>query len=267
MDDQLKANRSLWDEWTEINARSEMYDLPGFLAGRSSLHPLELAEVGAVEGKSLLHLQCHFGMDTLSWARLGAQVTGVDFSPGAISLARKLAAECKLKARFIECSLFDLPQHLDETFDIVFTSYGVLAWMPDLRRWAETAARHVKPGGFFYIVELHPFASMFDENDPALKIVFPYFAEGGVECELGGSYSDRSSTVRQKNHYEWCYPLGEVVTRLIEAGLRIEYLHEFPWTVYDQYTFLEKGSDGLYRLPGGAQTIPLLFSLKAAKPG
>lgn len=267
MDDPLCANRSLWDEWTEINARSQMYDLPGFLAGRSSLHDLELSEVGDVAGKSLLHLQCHFGMDTLSWARLGAQVTGVDFSPKAVALARKLAAECGQKARFIECSLFDLPDHLDEQFDIVFTSYGVLAWMPDLRRWAEVAARYVKPGGFFYIVELHPIASMFDENDPSLRFVFPYFADGSIECASDGSYSDRSSTTTQKVHYEWCYPLGSVITSLIEASLQIEYLHEFPYTVYEQYTFLETGSDGLYRLPGGAQTLPMLFSLKAVKPG
>lgn len=265
MDEYLNANRRLWDEWTEINARSEMYNLPGFLAGRNTLHPLIMDEVGDVRGKSLLHLQCHFGMDTLSWARLGAQVTGVDFSPKAISLARRLAGECNLEATFIECNLFDLPQHLDGQFDIVFTSIGVLAWISDLRQWAEVAARYVKPGGFFYILEIHPLAAMFDERDPALKVVCPYFCDAALEFETDGSYADRNAEIQQTKHYEWCYPLGEVVTRLIEAGLRIEFLREVPFTVYEQYLFLEKQADDCYHLPAGTPAIPLLFSLKASR--
>jgi 2-polyprenyl-3-methyl-5-hydroxy-6-metoxy-1,4-benzoquinol methylase len=134
MDEYRRANQSLWNEYTRINAASRMYDLEGFKAGRNSLKALELGEVGPVAGKRLLHLQCHFGMDTLSWARQGAQVTGIDFSPEAIQLARSLAGELGLPATFINCDLYDLPNHLHETYDVVFTSYGVLTWLSNLPR-------------------------------------------------------------------------------------------------------------------------------------
>ena len=117
-----------------------------------------------LDGVRVLHLQCHFGMDTLSWARLGASVTGVDYSEQAIRAAGELAAECGLEGRFICCNLYDLPAHLDGQFDIVYTSYGVLCWLPDLREWARIAASYVKPGGFFYIAEFHPFAYVFDDE-------------------------------------------------------------------------------------------------------
>ncbi len=166
MDEYRRANQDLWDEYTRINAASSMYDLAGFKAGRNALHPLEIQELGDVRGKSLLHLQCHFGMDTLTWARLGAQVTGVDFAPDAVRLARSLAGELGLAARFIQSDLYDLPNHLDETFDIVFTSYGALTWLSDIPGWAQVAARYVRPGGTFYIAEFHPAACMFsDESD------------------------------------------------------------------------------------------------------
>ena len=163
MDDHRRANRAVWDEWTGINASSDMYNLETFKAGRCSLKALELEELGEVQGKRLLHLQCHFGMDTLSWARRGARVTGVDFSPRAVDLAQALSRELDLPARFVCCDLYELPQQLDpaEKFDIVFTSYGALTWLSDRQRWAQIAASYVRTGGVFYIAEFHPFAMVF----------------------------------------------------------------------------------------------------------
>jgi SAM-dependent methyltransferase len=263
MDEYRKANRDLWDEWVKINARSEMYALESFKAGRSSLHALERAELGEVAGKSLLHLQCHFGMDTLSWVRLGARVTGADFSPEGVALARALSQELNLPARFVCSDLYDLPQQLEGQFDIVYTSYGVLTWLPDLRRWAQVAAHFLKPGGVFYMAELHPFALIFADNAPELRIETAYFSDEAIAWAVEGSYADRTAETRQKVSYEWAYPLGEVVTSLIEAGLQIEFLHEFPYCVYNMLSFLEKGEDGNWYLPGRAQTIPLMFSIRA----
>ncbi len=263
MDNFLKSNQSLWDEWTRINAGSRMYDVAGFKAGRSTLKKLELEEVGPVAGKRLLHLQCHFGMDTLSWARLGAEVTGVDFSPEAVGLATALSQELGIPARFLCCNLYDLPGLLDEQFDVVFTSYGVLSWLPDRRRWAEIAARYLRPGGIFYIAEFHPFALTLSEEEPVLHD--PYFNEGVVEWPVQGSYADPSAETRSRVSYEWNYPLGEVVSCLVDAGLRIQFLHEWPYVCYQMFPYLVKGEDGFYHLPPGVPILPLQFSIRASK--
>ena len=265
MDEYRRANQDLWNEYTRINAASSMYDLAGFKAGRNRLHPLEIQELGDVQGKRLLHLQCHFGLDTLTWARLGAQVTGVDFSPDAVRLASSLADELKIPARFIQSDLYDLPNHLDETFDIVFTSYGVLTWLSDIPGWAQVAARYVRPGGTFYIAEFHPAACMFSDESERLEVNEDYFNNGVLTFPVEGSYADRMAPTQSKTSYEWNYPLGTVVSSLISAGLRLEFLHEFDYTVYQGYKFLEQGEDGLWRVPAGMPRIPLLFSIRARK--
>lgn len=261
----MRANRRLWDEWAHVNANSEMYAHEAFKAGRNSLNALEMGEVGDVAGKRLLHLQCHFGQDTLSWARLGAAVTGMDFSPEAIQIARQTSAEMQLPARFICCNLYDLPQHLDETFDIVFTSYGALTWLPDLPGWARVAAHFVKPGGLFYIAEFHSFAMVFDDEAEQVEQHYPYFNEGPIVLPVQGSYADRGAAVKQGLSYEWPYPLGEVITALIDAGLRIEFVHEFPYTLYQAYPWVEKHTDGNYYPKTGIPSLPLLFSIRAVK--
>jgi SAM-dependent methyltransferase len=264
-DEYTQANRALWDEWTHIHAGSEMYRLEQFKGGENTLNPLEREEVGSVEGKKLLHLQCHFGMDTFSWARLGAQVTGVDFSPEAIKLATSLSLELGIQARFICCDLYDLPEHLNDTFDIVYTSGGVLTWLRNLDRWAKVAAGYLKPGGMFYIREIHPTSGIFDESASELRIKYPYFDTEPYVDEEPRDYADHTAEIKQKVSYEWTHPLGEILTALIQAGLRLEFLHEFPFTGYQAFPFLEKGEDGYWRLPGNAQTIPLTFSVRARK--
>lgn len=265
MDEYLWTNRENWNERTPIHARSEFYDLAGFKAGKTSLSSLETSEVGEVAGKSLLHLQCHFGMDTLSWARLGARVTGVDFSEEAIELAGAVSRELGLEARWVCSDVYDLPNTLGGEFDIVYTSGGVLTWLSDVSGWAQIIARYLKPGGTFYIIETHPFLYVFDNerdvND--LKVGYSYFHDSEpLRWAPEGTYADRSAPITTPT-YEWMHSLGEIVTSLSAAGLRIEFLHEFPFCGWQYFSFMEQGEDGWWRLRDNDAMLPLTFSLRA----
>ena len=266
MDNYQKANLALWNEWADIHAASSYYDLPAFIAGKCSLKPIGLEEVGDVSGKTLLHLQCHFGKDTLSWARRGAIVTGADFSERAIALAQDLARQTGLDARFICSDLYALPDVLTGQFDVVFTSYGVLCWLRDLTRWAQIAAHFLKPGGTFFIAEFHPFLQIFDERDLSeLRVQNGYFYQAEPhEWAVQGSYADREAAVRQPVEYEWTHSLGEIVTALTAAGLRIEFLHEFNWSVDRSLDCMERVADGKWRIKGQPD-LPLMFSIRATK--
>ena len=266
---QMRVNRRRWDEVVEIHAKAPFYDIEGFKRGGLSLHGIELDELGPVEGKKLLHLQCHFGLDTLSWARLGAQVTGVDYSAPGIAMARGLAKELDIPARFVRSDLYALPKVLEGRFDIVFTSYGVLSWLPDLDRWAKTVARYLKPGGTFYMVEGHPAADQYDSEPRVrgLRIVRPYFpGTKPIRFVTPGDYTDFDAKVRNRVSYEWGHPLGEILTALAHAGLRIEFVHEFPYCAWRMFPFMKRGKDGWWRLPAGMPSMPLMFSVRAAAP-
>ncbi len=265
MDKRLETNRRNWNERTPVHAASGFYDVAGFEAGRNTLKSIERAEVGDVAGKTLLHLQCHFGLDTMSWARLGARATGVDFSDDAIALARALNEEVGADTRFIRADVYDLPDVLDEEFDIVFTSYGVLVWLPDLDRWAEVVCRHLKPGGTFYIVEFHPVLTTLKPaaNGDALP-TYSYFRE-----ELyfaGGEPSYAGAEHIASPNFEWQHSLGEIVTALVSAGLRIEFLHEFPFCNYQALPTMAQGEDGWWRFSEKNDSIPQMFSIRAFKP-
>jgi 2-polyprenyl-3-methyl-5-hydroxy-6-metoxy-1,4-benzoquinol methylase len=264
MDERLRANLDAWNLMAGIHAASRGYRLAEFKAGENVLKPIELREVGDVRGKSLLHMQCHFGLDTMSWARLGANVTGVDFSDKAISLARSISTELKIPARFLQSNIYDAPDVLHEQFDIVFTSYGALCWLPDIKRWAEIAAHFVKPGGFFYIAEFHPLTQMSANRagTTALEFEISYFHTAMCEEPPGPDYSDRSKTVPET--HEWIYRLGDVVSALAATGLRIEYLHEFAGCINQHLPFMKQEVDGMWHIEG--DPIPTLFSIKASKP-
>ncbi len=259
----IESNRTLWDAWTRLHEKSAFYDVEGFKAGKLTLKPVERKELGDVAGKSLLHLQCHFGLDTLSWARLGARVTGVDFSEEAITLARKLSDELDLPARFICSDVLALPQVLDEKFDIVFTSYGVLPWLPDVRRWAEVVAHCLAPGGTFYLLEFHPIGEMLDEAGE--QFAYPYFEQAEpLAFEAEGSYAAPATDVTL-DEFNWPHSVGEVVTALLEAGLRLEFLHEFPYSTYPFPSFVKEVAPDLFERIGIA--VPLMYSIRAVKPG
>ena len=218
----------------------------------------------------LLHLQCHFGLDTLSWARLGAIVTGVDFSGRAIELARSLAAELALPAIFVQSPIDELEARLSGAFDIVFTSYGAIEWLGDLDVWACTIAHFLAPGGTFYMVELHPLARTLDDLDehPELRVVAPYFpASKPRRLRIHGSYADPDAPLEHDVAYGWSHSFAEILNALIGAGLRLEYLHEFPYSVVPFSRSMKRAADGWYYLPGGRRDVPFLFSLRASKAG
>lgn len=263
-DPYFAANREAWNLRTDIHKTSEFYGVESWKQGGISLTPIELGEVGDVTGKSLLHLQCHFGQDTLSWARLGARVTGCDLSENAIDYARQLSAELNLPAEFVCCNVYDLPQHLDGQFDLVFTSYGTIGWLPDLGPWAAVVDRFLKPGGFFYIADFHPVVWMFDEQMEQLK--YPYHNAGVIETEQTGTYADRYAGITYQE-FGWNHSLSEIVNSLTGQGLRIEFLNEYPYSPYDCFSKTVKGPDGNYRIRGLEGVLPMVYSIKARKEG
>lgn len=267
------ANKALWEAWTAIHAEGSFYDLAGFRKGGIRLTDEEVEAVGDVRGKTLLHLQCHFGIDTLSWARLGATVTGADFSPAAIRLARELAADLGVAdARFVESNLYDLPATLAGEFDVVYTSRGVLGWLPDIRGWARVVAHFVKPGGIFYISEIHPIAQAFENEGVApgeLRLAYPYWSHvEPLVFDVQGSYADPTADVGEQREHGWDHGLGEIVTALIDAGLTLEWLRESPELDWGADFLVETAPrSGRYRLPPEVKgELPLMFSLRARKP-
>jgi SAM-dependent methyltransferase len=259
----LLENRRAWDLRTKVHLDSAFYDVESFKRGRSSLRPLEREELGDVMGRSLLHLQCHFGMDTLSWARLGARVTGVDFSEEAIAHARALAAELGIEANFVCANLYDLADVLEGEFDIVVSTYGVLGWLPDLDGWARVIAHFLRPGGTFCLVEIHPIISLYDEIDGELKLTGSLFDSGPLETESVVTYADGLALPAHPEH-NWLWPVSKTVTALSAAGLRIERLRELPVDVRQRLPSMVRADDGYWRLPG--DPLPLLFTCLATRP-
>jgi len=276
MKPELELNRIHWDEATRLHLRGDRYGVEAFKAGGCSLHRVEVEEVGDVKGKRLLHLQCHFGLDTLSWARRGAVATGVDFSTESIAGARRLAADTGIEAEFVCSDLYALPEALPSfhSFDVVYTSYGVLCWLPDLAPWAALIARYLKPGGFFYIVEAHPTARMFplDEDLPRTGGFRPWLSyfhdDAGLRWPAGSDYVDPEAVNSSATH-EWQHSMGDIVNALIGAGLAIEWLREFPfcaWKVVAGCEIVEQSDAGqrvYYGRPPSETQLPLMFSIRA----
>jgi SAM-dependent methyltransferase len=268
MKEYLEANLAAWEARTPYHVRSAFYDVAGFKAGRDTLSPIELAALGDVRGKSLLHLQCHFGLDTLSWARRGAVATGIDFSPTALAEARKLAAELALPATFVESELTALPRHLEGEFDFVFTSHGAIIWLPDLVAWARVIARFLKPGGRFHIFEGHPFAYLFDEEraDGELKVRYRYFDSRTANgSEATGTYADLDAPIVTKD-YIWLHSLSEIVSALPGAGLVLESLAEHPFVAWPMFPGMVEAGNGFWKFPEGGPDIPLSFALTCTRP-
>ncbi len=260
MDDYKSYNRRLWDARTECHFKSDFYNVAGFLKGASSLNPIETELFGDITHKSLLHLQCHFGLDTLSLARLGARVCGVDLSGVAIDQARILTDSVGLDARFIQSDVYELPGLLDEKFDIVFTSYGVLGWLPDMQRWAETVKHFLKPGGMLILVEFHPMAWVFG---PGFKTIdYSYFNREAIIEHESGSYADS----RQKTGGTsvcWNHSLSDVLGGLLGQQLRIAHFSEYDYSPYNCFDDMIATEDAHFQIRSLAGKLPLLYALKA----
>jgi 2-polyprenyl-3-methyl-5-hydroxy-6-metoxy-1,4-benzoquinol methylase len=262
-------NRRLWNDKVNYHVASAMYNVPGFIAGNDSLNKIEIDLLGDLQGKRILHLQCHFGLDSLSLARRGAQhVTGVDMSDKGIDKARELAETINLTAstRFICCNIYDLQEHLscdpNELFDIVFTSYGVTTWLPDMDKWASLISQYLKPNGTFIIAEFHPVICMF--NEPFSSIEESYFKQNAIISQCQGTYADRDAPISNPS-IEWNHSLSEVLQSLINHNLRIDVVQEFDYSPYDCFLNSVKTEDGFYQIKGLEKKIPIIYAIKATK--
>lgn len=261
-DQYLQINRQSWNNKVESHYQSEFYDVKSFLQGQSSLNSIELDLLGDIKGKSILHLQCHFGQDTISLGRMGARTTGVDFSDLAIDKAKSLANECQVEVSFICCDIYDLPNHLDSQFDIVFTSYGTIGWLPDLNRWAAIIARYLKPGGKFIMAEFHPVVWMFD--DDFQNIAYNYFNTKAIIESESGTYADREAEISQK-FVVWNHSLSAVFTGLLQQNLTINQFLEFDYSPYACFQPVEAVGERKYRIKHLENKIPMVFAIEAAK--
>jgi len=259
------ANQTFWDEIAPVHYKS--YDIEKLKQGKSLIDEIQKKEMGDVKDKSLLHLQCHIGTDSLSWVLEGAQVIGVDFSGESIKIANELKRRLGLKARFIESNIYVLPDTLEEKFDTVYTSQGVLSWLKDIKEWGKIISHYLKPGGIFYIMEIHPLLYIFDNDKQGkLKIKESYFP--GKKPTLWDDdtpdYSD-GEYIPKNPTYEWIWPLGEILASLIEAGLKIEFLHEYDKLFYKGFPDMIQDEKGWWYLPKYKGMLPLTFTLRAKK--
>lgn len=263
MQDYRSVNQQLWNKRTATHLASDFYDVAGWLAGKSLMSSIELSEMGDISGKTVLHLQCHFGQDTLTMHRMGATVTGVDLSTVAIEAARNLASRSSLAGRFICSDIYDLPDHLDETFDIVFASYGTIGWLPDIDRWAGIVSRYLKPGGKLHFAEFHPVIWMYD--DYFREIIYPYFNTGAIHEVEDTTYADQSAQINE-NSITWNHTISDVVTALLARGLDLIKLKEYdksPFGIFKEGVEI----DGWHYIKGLEHKLPLVYYLEARKPG
>ncbi|MFP6678585.1 MAG: methyltransferase domain-containing protein [Dehalococcoidia bacterium] len=266
-------NKAFWDEVTPVHAASAYYRVDNFKSGENVLHEFILEDVGDVSGLSMLHMQCHFGLDTLNWARLGAKVTGVDISSTSIDLARKLSAELNIPARFVQSNILEVGDQFNGQFDRVFTSIGALCWIGDLGKWGRVIAHALKPGGVFYIAEFHPAMDTLQQSYPITQSTaaypqFPYFGDRKpLRFDPEGDDSDYAveSFSSEKTTFEWFHPMSEVIQSLIDAGLAIKEFQELPFVTYKARQGMVQDSDGLWRLPTDVIPLPLMFTIRAVK--
>ena len=260
--DYLSINRKLWNDKTPIHYGSDFYDVESFLKGEDSLNSIESKLLGDIKNKEILHLQCHFGMDSISMARRGAKVTGIDLSDESIRRAQDLNKKAGTKVEFIQSDVYSLPEILDKQFDIVFTSYGTIGWLPDMNKWADVIQHHLRPGGKFIMVEFHPVLWIFDDNFD--EIIFKYDDPDPIIEELEGTYANRKAEMKNKS-VSWNHGLGTVLDALLHKGLTIEVFQEYDYSPYDCFNNTIEIEEGKFQIRGLEGKIPMLFSISAMK--
>ena len=259
------ANRAMWDERVPLHVDSAFYDVQAFRANPDRIRPFEVEEVGDVRGKDLVHLQCHFGLDTLSWATHGARVVGLDFSAPATEAARAVAADVGIDAEFVTGNVYDAVEIVGgRTFDVVYTGIGALNWLPDVPRWAEVVAALLRPDGFLYLCEFHPITWIFGYGE-GLVIERDYFDDRPFHDDEPGSYVDPGAVTVHNDAYEWQHALGDVVSAIVAAGLTIELLHEHDHTLFARWPWLERSGLDDFRFPKDRPRLPLMYSVRARK--
>jgi SAM-dependent methyltransferase len=272
-DDRLRAwmaaNRLNWDERTAIHLRNRtgFYPIDRVRAGDDAIGEPEDAELGDLARKRLVHLQCHFGLDTIRLARRGAFATGLDFSASAISAARSLAAELRVSARFVEGNVYDAPALLEAPYDIAFVTWGAIIWLPDIRRWAQVVASLLAPGGWLYLAEGHPSTLSLEEVDGRLVAARSWrtAATAPFEYDDATTFTGDPTPLAHTRSYEWCHPLSDIIGGLLEAGLHLDFLHEHERLPWRYFPMMVEAEDWGYRLPDGHPPLPLSFSLRASR--
>ena len=260
--DYIKTNKQTWNNKTAIHIESEFYNNKSFLEGKSTLNSIELSLLGDLNNKRILHLQCHFGQDTMTFSRLGAKATGIDFSDKAIEKARVFSEKLNLDTSFICCDIYDIPNHLDEKFDIVFTSYGTIGWLPDIDKWAAVVSHFLNPKGKFIMADFHPVIWMFDNDFK--KVFYSYFnIEPIIEVE-SGTYADKNSKIETKT-ITWNHPTSEVLNALIQSGLEINSFNEYDYSPYNCFNQTEEFEKGKFRIKHLGYKIPMVFTVEATK--
>lgn len=262
MENYLEINKASWNNRLESHLNSDFYDVPNFLKGKSSLNEIELELLGDINGKKILHLQCHFGQDTISLSRMGAEVVGVDLSDQSIQKAKELAATTGSSTQFIISDIYNLPNVLDEQFDIVFTSYGTISWLPDLNKWSSVIQHFLKPEGQFVFAEFHPAVWMYDDDLEAVTYHYNNI-EAIVEVETG-TYADKSANI-ESQFVCWNHGIGEVVTSLVQNNMKITALKEYCYSPYPFVSNTEEFEPGKFRIKQWGNKFPLVYSIKATK--
>lgn len=267
MDDRLAANRANWDERVPIHVASDFYDVERWLAERPGPRGWELELIGDVQGLDVVHLQCHFGLDTLALANAGARVTGLDFSGAAVAQARSLAERAGLadRAQFVEANVLDAATALaPQQFDLVYVSLGALCWLPSVNQWAAQVAALLRPGGRLYIHDGHPLAWAFADDD--VRVEHTYFEQAEpYSDEVQGTYTDGDGHLTHTRTYEWNHSIGEIVTAVLDEGMRVDQLVEHDWTVYPRFDWLVATDDGRWLIPPDRPRMPLTYSLLATR--
>jgi SAM-dependent methyltransferase len=268
MERRLETNRLNWDSRVGVHTKSQFYDVEGWLHHAPGPPSREIEALGDLEGKSLAHLQCHFGLDTLRWARAGAIVTGVDFSPVAIEEATLLAERAGLsnRASFLCANVYDAPRALlGRKFDVVYVSLGSLCWLPDVVAWGGVVADLLVPGGRLYLHDVHPFTSCLDDDGE--RLIYSYFEEPAnpFVFDSTSTYTD-GEPLSSSRTYEWNHSIGEVVGALIGRGLILDSLAEHDWTLFKQFPWLVEDASGLLVTPEGRPRMALSFTVLAHSP-
>jgi ubiquinone/menaquinone biosynthesis C-methylase UbiE len=258
----IEINKETWNKKTDIHIRSDFYDMNGFLNGNTSLNEIELKLLGNIKGKRVLHLQCHFGQDTISLQKLGASVVGIDLSDNAIKTAKEIATQVNSNSSFICCNIYDLPNYLNEEFDIVYTSYGTISWLPDMDKWAKIISRFLKPNGKFIFVEFHPVVWMFDDRFE--KVGYDYFNTGAIIETESGTYADKSAPITQTS-VNWNHSISEVVNALLKNGLTLNALEEYDYSPYNCFANTIEIEPKKYTIKHIEKKIPMVYALVATK--
>jgi SAM-dependent methyltransferase len=260
--DYISINKQAWNDKTDVHIASEFYDNEGFLKGKSTLNAIELELLGDVSEKRILHLQCHFGQDTMTFARMGASAVGVDLSDKAIQRASEFANQLNLDATFVCCDIYDAPKYIDEKFDIVFTSYGTIGWLPNLEKWAQVISHFLKPDGQFVMADFHPLVWMYDNDFK--EVFYSYFNIEPIVEEEPGTYAETQADLQTKS-VGWNHPISEILNSLLQSGLELKQFNEFDYSPYNCFTEMEEFEAGKFRIKAFGNKIPMVYSILATK--